>query len=395
MRNFHLPIWLAPGQPGASAFVALFLIEAIARTVPIAAVPLQAHALFADAQRISVLYFLVSVAGLFGSLTIPWLVYKIRRRWVFTAGAALVIAANLSFALESHASLIAGLLCQIFGTACIEITLNLYVLDHVARRDITHFEPKRIFFAAGAWALGPWAGVALRTHFGPWAAYGIAVGAAVALLLLFWYLRLTDNPLLPRGRTAPPNPVRYSARFFSQPRLRLAWFLAVGRAGWWMMFFVYAPIYAVTIGFGEVGGGAIVSLGATSLFLVPLWSRIAQKVGMRWLLIVGYTLTGSLTIAVAFLGDQPWIGASLIVGAAFAASIVDGAGNTLFLRAVRPLERAEMTTVFGTFRHTAQLAAPGLFAVLLKTFALSAVFAAGGAVLLGLAWFARHIPKKM
>lgn len=395
MRNFHLPLWLAPGQSGASAFVALFLVEAVARTLPIAAVPLQAHTLFVDAQRVSVLYFGVSSAGLIGSLAIPWLVYKVRRRWVFTAGALLVAAATMLYALESRPSLVLGLLCQVLGAACIEITLNLYVLDHVARRDITRFEPQRIFFAAGAWAAGPWLGVTLKAHFGPWATYGLAGGAALLLLALFWYLRLTDNPLLPRGRTAPPNPVRYLARFFSQPRLRLAWFLAVGRAGWWMMFFVYAPIYAVIAGLGEVAGGAIASLGAASLFLVPLWSRLGRKFGMRWLLIVGYTLTGALTAAVAASGDRPWIGAGMIVAAAFAASIVDGAGNTPFLRAVRPLERAEMTTVFGTFRHTAQLSAPGLFAILLKTFALSAVFVASGAVLLGLAWFARHIPRKM
>ena len=395
MRNFHLPLWLVPGQPGANVFVALFLIEAVARTVPIAAVPLQALSLLGDAQSVSVVYTLVGIGGLIGSLAIPWLTLRIRRRWVFTLGCVLVMAACGLYTVETRAALVAGLLAQVIGAASLEITLNLYVLDSVARRDIAAFEPRRIFFAAGAWALGPWLGVTLKANVGAWAAYGLAALAAALLLAFFWFLRLTDNPALPRGRAAPPNPIRYLPRFFAQPRLRLAWFLASGRAGWWAMFFIYAPIYAVTRGLGEEIGGAIVSVGLAALFLVPLWGRLVRRFGMRRMLVVGYTATGALTVAAASIAAWPWLGAAMLVAAAVTASIIDGAGNTPFLRAVRPLERPEMTTVFGTFRHTSQLVPPAVFAVLLRTFALPAVFVASGLSLLALAWFARYIPRKM
>jgi len=395
VRNFHLPLWLVPGQPGAAAFVALFLIEAVARTLPIAAVPLQALALFGDAQRVSVVYALVGIGGLIGSLAIPWLTHRIRRRWVFTLGCLLVMAACGLYTVESRATLVLGLLAQVIGAAALEITLNLYVLDFVARRDIAAFEPRRIFFAAGAWALGPWLGVWLKANFGAWAAYGLAAAAAAALLACFWYLRLTENPALPRGRLAPPNPVKYLKRFFAQPRLRLSWFLATGRAGWWAMFFIYAPIYAVTSGLGEEAGGAIVSIGLAALFLVPLWGALVRRFGMRAMLIAGYVAAGATTVAVAWAAPWPWLGAAMLIAAAVAASIIDGAGNTPFLRAVRPLERPEMTTVFGTFRHTSQLVPPAVFAVLLRAFALPAVFVASGLSLLALAWFARYIPKRM
>jgi aerobic C4-dicarboxylate transport protein len=48
----------------------------------------------------------------------------------------------------------------------------------------------------------------------------------------------------------PSNPVLYLRRFFAQPRLRLAWTLAASRSSWWSMFYVYAPIFAVTAGLG-------------------------------------------------------------------------------------------------------------------------------------------------
>ncbi len=395
MRNYSLPLWLIPGHPGGGAFVVLFLIDGVARAVPIAAVPLQALALLGDAQRVSVLYFAVSLIGLFGALAIPWLVGKIQRRWVFSLGAVLCAAASVLYATQGRTALVVGLMAQIVGAACIEITLNLYVLDHVARRDINRFEPKRVFFAAGAWTLGPWLGVTLKTQVGVEATFGLAGAAALALLACFWFLRVTDNPALPRARGKPPNPIRYLPRFFGQPRLRLAWFLAVGRAGWWGMFFVYAPIYAVTAGLGEEIGGAIVSIGLGALFIVPLWGRLGRRFGLRKLLIAGYVGCGLATMAVAPAAHWPWLGAGFLVLAAVGASILDGAGNTPFLRAVRPLERPEMTTVYGTFRHTAQLVPPGVFSVLLRAFALPSVFVAGGGFLLVLAWFARYIPKRL
>ena len=48
----------------------------------------------------------------------------------------------------------------------------------------------------------------------------------------------------------PPNPLHFVPRFWRQPRLRLAWILALGRSAWWTMFFIYAPIYCIESGLG-------------------------------------------------------------------------------------------------------------------------------------------------
>lgn len=396
MRNFQLPLWLgSASQPTAGTFAALFSLDAIARTLLITIVPLKAHALLGDAQKVSVLYFAISVVGLFGSLAIPWLVHRLRRRWVFSLGVGSFVAATGLYVLPGLPALVAALILQVLGAACVEVTLNLYVMDHIARRDIARFEPMRVFFAAGAWAIGPWLGVYVAERVGQEATFALAALGALFMLGYFWFLRVTENPAVARVQTLPPNPLRYLPRFFSQPRLVLAWALAIGRAGWWTMFFIYAPIYAVTAGFDPVISGAIVSVGNMSLFLVPLWGWFGQRYGIQRLLVIGYTLAGGITVAVAFAAHVPWLGITLLVVAALAASIIDGAGNVPFLRAVRPLERPEMTAVFGTFRHTSQLVTPGLFAVLLKLFALPAVFLAGGAIFAALAYLARYIPRQL
>ncbi|MBM3566454.1 MAG: MFS transporter [Alphaproteobacteria bacterium] len=391
-----MPSWIRDlGRPGPAAFLALFLLETSARTLLLAVVPLQALAILGDARKVSLLYFGVSLAGLAASLGIPWLTRRLRRRGVFTLGGGAIIAACLLLAGENLPGLWIGLWLQILGTACLEVTLNLYVLDYVRRKELGRFEPKRIFIAAVAWTVCPGLGVLMRVHGAAWLPYAATAAVAVLTLLYFRWVRGSDEP--PRPVVVPANPLRYLPRFFAQPRLRLAWTLAMGRAGWWVLFFVYAPIYAVSSGLGEAAGGAIVSAGGAFLFTTLLWGWVARRFGMRRLLAWGYALSGALTVVVAILAqnDAPLLGAAVLVGAAAAASMIDGVGNAPFLRAVHPLERAEMTTVFNTFRHTAQILAPGLFALLLEYYRLPAVFLAGGIVMAAMAALSFYIPRRM
>jgi len=75
-------------------------------------------------------------------------------------------------------------------------------------------------------------------------------------------------------------------------------------------------------------------------------------------------------------------------------SILAGAGNLPFLRAVHPYERAEMTTVFASFRDVAQLGPPVVCALLLSLFNLSAVFVAAGLMMLASSLLSRRIPRR-
>jgi hypothetical protein len=116
---------------------------------------------------------------------------------------------------------------------------------------------------------------------------------------------------------------------------------------------------------------------------------------MRRLLVCGYAAGGTATIVVALVMGVPWLGAGMLLFAALMTSIVDGAGNLPFLRAVHPHERPEMTTVFATYRDAGQLVPPGVFSLLLKVFELPAVFVAGGAALLVMSGLARYIPRRL
>jgi hypothetical protein len=140
--------------------------------------------------------------------------------------------------------------------------------------------------------------------------------------------------------------------------------LALGRNGFWVMYFIYTPIYVANAGYPPEVGGALVSLGLVPMLLVRVYGRLGGVIGTRNVLSIGYGLAGlfSLAAAAAALAGMPVACMTLLCIAAFAATIIDGAGNVPFLRAVHHYERAPMTSVFMTFRHVGALVVPGVLA---------------------------------
>jgi predicted MFS family arabinose efflux permease len=392
------PMWLAGvTRPGTAAFALLFSIESFARATIATVIPLQAYEALQSSRSVSLMFAAVGVAGLLGSLLIPLLIRVVPRRWVYTLGALGLVLAAMLFALDGPPGLLAGLIARVLAVACLNVTLNLYIMDYIRRGDFIRSEPVRLAASAGAWTLCPSLGVLLYTRWGAPAADGLSALAALILLAVFWTLRLSDNPAIAAGRRMPPNPLRNIGRFIAQPRLRLGWLIAFGRSMWWAHFFTFAPLYMVTAGHGEMASALLISLGNAMLFLNVVVGRVATRVGVRRVIMGAYALGGASTLAAAAFAFAGWplaVAALLLLGA-FAASALDAVGNIPFLRAVRAYERPQMTTVFRTYIDTSELVPPAVFALLLTFFGLESVFAAAGVTMLAIAIVARLLPRAM
>ena len=350
-----------PPRQGA-AFLSLFFFPCIAQAILLTVLPLGALRLLGTPRAVTVLYAVAGLAAVVGRFSIPIMVRLIGRRHVFGLGALALIASSLLFTLDVLPAFAVALVLNTVAIACLDVTSQLYLLDNVPREALRHFEPMRIFSAAAPWTFGPWLGVYLQGSVAFATPYIIVMVSAVALFVLFRVLDLSESPTT--ASLGAANPLRYLPRFFAQPRLLLAWTLASARSSWWSMFFVYAPILAVTSGLSPETGGLVVSIGTAWTWLVPLWGWIGRRFGLRALMRAGYAGTGILSVAAAIAAGQPGLGAFFLVMAACCAGALDGAGNLLFLRAVHPYERAEMTTVFASFRDVTQVAPPS-FVVLI------------------------------
>jgi MFS transporter, ACDE family, multidrug resistance protein len=385
------------GLPRRSAMslLSLFFVPGAAQAILLTVVPLEALHLLGSARAVTLLYIGAGLIAVLGRFSIPFLVGSIGRRSVFTLGTLSLAASSILFALNDVRFMACGLVLSTFAFACIEITSQLYVLDRVPRHSLRHFEPIRIFAIAGPWTVGPWLGVHVSNNVSFVAPFCIAIAAAVILLVIFWSMRLVERFKPSATVRLSSNPARLVRRFFAQPRLRLAWTLAAARSSWWNLFYIYMPIFAVTSGLGAEVGGIVVSIGSGWIWLVPFWGWVGRSFGLRRLLRAGYAGAGVLSICAALAFGLPWLGVFLLALAALGTETIDGAGNLLFLRAVRVHERPEMTTVFVSFRDVSQLGPPTVCALLLTVFGLPSVFIAGGSMMLAAAVLTNYIPRRM
>lgn len=377
--------------------LALFGLEALVRALLSAVVAIVAYEVLGSAVLVSILYAFNSVFGLVASLLVPIALHRLSRRQAMTVGMLAGVACGLAFAMRVPAALVAAFMLQIAMNLIFESVTSVYLMERLQRRQIAAFESKRLLMAGVAYTVGPWLGVALNTRLALNLTFYVV--SLISLALLFIYL--TRGPgakpeaAKDKGAVAIPNPLRFVPRFLSQPRLVLAWLLAFGRSGWWIMFFIYAPIYVARSGYPADVGGALVSLGLAPMLAMPMWARFARRYGMRAVLTTSFLAVGVLTIAAGAVSAYPVPSMVLLCLAAWCATAIDSAGNTPFMRAVHPYERGAMTSVFLTFRHASALVSPGIFAVVLWFLPFGAVFFVAGAIALGIACLALYLPRQM
>jgi MFS family permease len=392
------PIWLptAP-RPTAAAFTLLFVIESLARASVATVIALQAYDILQSGQKVSQVYTLVAVGSLLGTLLIPLLIQKTARRFIYSFGGLALILAALALASYTLEGQVAGMFLRVFGSACLNVTTSLYILDHIRKTDYVRVEPLRMTFATFSWTIGPSLGVWLYTTYGVWAPHAFTAVCSVVLLAVFWYLRLSDNTAIRPGKVKPTNPLRNIHRFVKQPRLRLAWMIAFGRSCFWVTFFVYAPILMVESGLGKQAGGFLISAGNAMLITAFLFGKFAQRVGVRKVIALAFLAMAGFTASAGLVGvNHPYITAALLLGGSLAATAIDGVGSIPFLRAVHSHERAEMTGVYRTYLDLSELLPTALFSIVLLYAPLSAVFLllGGWAMICGfVAW--RYLPARL
>lgn len=395
----RMPLWRRPvPEPGVWTFSLLFFMETMARASSATVVPLQAYDVLGQSeQQVSFLYTVIGIVALVASFAIPGLIHLVARRWTYTIGVGCMLVAFAAFATFTFWGQVAGMFLRVFGVACLNITLSLYIMQYVAKHDYVRNDAARMAWSTAGWAIAPIIGVWLYTHLGVVATH--AWGALWALLLLgtFWVLRLSDHGPLGPSRTPPASPLANIGRFIAQPRLRLAWLVAFGRSCFWSTFFIYTPILMLNGGADKTAGGIVVGLGNAFLITSLVWQRISAAKGARWSIVACFLGMAAGLVAAGLVGiGHPWVSATFLLAAALAATGLDAVGPVVFYRAVRARERAGMTAVYRTYLDASDLLPPLVYGVLLTWFDLPVIYLALMLLMLAIAWTCwRHIPARL
>jgi MFS family permease len=389
------PLPVSRRKPGAVVFAVLYMLESTTRALALTVMPLQARQIFGDDAKVSAVYFGVTIFGLLAGFGVPLLIHRFRRRWVYAMGLVMGALALVLLSLENPFGQMSGQIMRtLSGTACI-IALTLYVLDFIPRGDLVRYEPLKLLLGCLPWGFGPWVGILLYERWGPWSVAAVGMGAALLAISFFAYLRLTENPAVAAATKPPPNPLVSIGRFFSQPRLRLAWLIAFGRSGWWSLFFVYPALYFDAQGVDRYWAGALAGGANLLLVLSPLFGWLGRRYGIRRPIMAAFFCAGLITMAVPLFFDSPLMVGLLLVCAAFFIVLLDSLGNIPFLRAVKPLERPQMTSVYRTYIDLGNLLPFAVFTALLHFFDQRVVYVSYGLLMLVVGLLARYLPRRL
>jgi MFS family permease len=396
--NVRHPIWLpAAPKPGVPVFTVLYFIETFARAIVASVIPIQAYDLFGDEQLVSFAYSGTGMIALAFSFILPYVIRLLSRRWSYTAGCFLLAASGLALASFTVEGQLLGMVARVTGTACLNVTLNLYVLDYIRKEQFVRTDSMRLTFSAFGWTLGPFLGVWLYTHYGVQAPYIVSIVFVAALVIAFWYARMKEKLSPATTRTPPANPLKFIARFVAQPRLRLAWFIAFSRSTFWSTLFIYGPLLIVISGHGNEYGGLLVSIANALLATTFLWGRLSNRIGVRAVLITGFLISAVLSLLAGLSGATwPLMSAGLLLSATIGAIALDAVGGVAYYRAVHAHERTAMTAVYRTYLDFSDLLPPLVYGVLLGFFGLGAVFVAMSVLLASAAYLTwRHLPRRL
>lgn len=382
MATRYLPLALThTPTPQVEHFALLAGLEAAVRGILISAMPLAVYQALGDAQSTSAAYFIAGIVALIWGLMVPWATGFIPRRWVYTGGCGLYLTGMSLAILGASWSMPLALICLAMATATTFVCFNAYVLDYVDRANLGRSQSVQMAYAATPWAVGPMLGVWLHEHWAP-APFLLAGAFAVALIIVFWVLRLGNGKQIQRAKGPAVNPLGYLGRFFRQPRLIAGWFFAVMRSCGWWVYVVYLPIFCVEAGLGDKVGGMALSISNAFLFAAPAINRWARRMSVRWSVRFAFLGCSMLMLGAALLAFLPWITVALVFLSSAFLVMLDVVGGLPFLMSVKPSERTEMSAVYSSFRDVSGILTPGAAWLVLFVLPLPGIFAASAAGLI-------------
>lgn len=382
MATRYLPLALThTPTPQVEHFALLAGLEAAVRGILISAMPLAVYQALGDAQSTSAAYFIAGIVALIWGLMVPWATGFIPRRWVYTGGCGLYLTGMSLAILGTSWSMPLALICLAMATATTFVCFNAYVLDYVDRANLGRSQSVQMAYAATPWAVGPMLGVWLHEHWAP-APFLLAGAFAVALVAVFWVLRLGNGKQIQRAKGPAVNPLGYLGRFFRQPRLIAGWFFAVMRSCGWWVYVVYLPIFCVEAGLGDKVGGMALSISNAFLFAAPAINRWARRMSVRWSVRFAFLGCSILMLGAALLAFLPWVTVALVFLSSAFLVMLDVVGGLPFLMSVKPSERTEMSAVYSSFRDVSGILTPGAAWLVLFVLPLPGIFAASAAGLI-------------
>ena len=382
------------GRAGES-FARLNALEGIARSLLVGVIPLLALEALGSKELVTRAYLIASILTLAITLNFAALERLLHRRWVVTLGFVFILVSMLILLFSEGMVMALGIGLQQAAASLFSVCLSLYIMDYIGKKDLIYTETRRMLYAGIVWMVGPILGLWLWENSANWSPFVLTICASAGMLSYFWYLRLGHGQAIQKAKSQSVNVFRIIPRYFQQRALRIAYWITLSRAIFWVTLFIYGPIYVVEANLPTWAAGGLLSLASALLLMSPLIRRLAGRLGTRLVIQSALILIGSSMLMLYFIGEPKPVGMLFWVTAALGGVIVDVLGNIPFMRMVKPRERTEMTMIFSTWREGSQLLTPLLVSMVLLFAPFELFYVLLALLLFGAGITASFLPRRL
>ena len=164
-------------------------------------------------------------------------------------------------------------------------------------------------------------------------------------------------------------------RYFNDPNLTIAYFIAVSRSVFYVSIFTYVPMYVVSAGLDEALGGYFISASTLVLFAGPFLTRFVPMIGVRRLIMCSFFFAAFCSDYCGQSDNQPslprvWLAA----GVHGVSQCLDIVGNLPFMRSGEARRAHGNERGFYTWRDLSFRADAAVWRIIISLGGIEAVF---------------------
>ncbi len=291
-----------------------------------------------------------TIIGICSYIFLIPLVEKSNKSRLYSLVILIYIVSYILFALLPHIYVIIILGAIIAVIASLKITLFGIIVRDKTKDDCMSKNEGIIYTLLNiSWLIAPILAGFISNKYGMRSVFFFGAIIFTLTFIFFKLFRIQDNR---KTKKIDRNPLKPLLNFFKKKERIYTYFLGGGVNFWWVLIYLYIPLYIFESGFNEklIGyflGAVIIPL----IFTEYYFAKLAGKEGFRKIFVIGYFILGISALSIFFIPNMYLILLVLVL-ASFGAGMLEPTTEAYFFDVINKNQRDKF---YGPYNTTIDL----------------------------------------
>lgn len=250
----------------------------------------------------------------------------------------------LSFVSHIYLIIFIGVIISVAASLKVE-SFGIIIADKSKSNEISKNESLIYTCLNLAWLIGPLVAGFIAKLYGFNRVFMWAAGFLFLAFVSFESFSLKDNK---KSKPSKENFFYLIKEFFSDRQRFYIYLISGGISVWWAFIYIYGPIYIVEHGFGrEIVGIFLFSVALPLVLLEYVFGKLASKVGLKKMFIMGYMIMGISAITCFFISNY-FVLFGFVLLASVGASMLEPTTEAYFFDITPRSQRSKFYGIYDT-----------------------------------------------